>query len=405
MTESRKLLLQNVQQQSWLVIGLLCALPVLVSVNRAIVLGDVFRAQGVQDFTMFFVAGRSAASPTLYEQDAIRQKAIAVSGEGLSNPGTYQSVRPPWVAGLWWPASHLPYRPALIGFKLLSVLAFGVLAMVAHPSRKIGALAVCWCMGTYWTLRLGQDTWLLALLFVGWARLRDRDWAAWCLGCAVALKPSLFVFAPLTVLAAGQYRLLIRVVAPSLLGVCLAFGLQGPHWPAAWLRTLRSAADVAAQQVTAMPTMSGALGLRMTEHSAVFLALFGSAAMVVVFAARRLPLPAASAISILLGMSMAAHSFNYDLALLPALCLTLAAARGSGWALLPLAPVVQVWLALDAPYGPLALMLSYGLCVGSVIFARRNLPRVQPARIRSECPESQPENDSHQGKRHHAAPG
>jgi hypothetical protein len=148
------------------------------------------------DFAIFYQAvGRWRAAGLLYDPT-----------------GALINYNPPQFHLLLLPFAYLPLHAAFVLWTAFSVAAAAATLVVARNesagpwSRREDRLflaAVLLCAGSGASVHLGQVGWLVALpMTLAWRASRRNRWAAaglW-LGCAVATKPFLLLFAPALVI-------------------------------------------------------------------------------------------------------------------------------------------------------------------------------------------------------------
>ena len=296
-------------------IALLCAWGLLT--NWAIVrTWNIHMWSGVQDFTVLYGGGRLAGTSSLYSHSALR----AVEHELLGTDSEdFPYVRLPAVALAWKPLTFIPYQPALVLWKVMTVIGFiSVAWLLPFPGRRTTFVAVAVSFGACDALLFGQDVWLTALALAAFVRLSDRGRdgpAGFFLGLAVTLKYHLFPLAILTLLLNRKWRTLSAAALVFGGAIVVSRLVQGPSWPGDYLRAL---ANTGAPHEY-MPNVAGlaaTLGLGVRGY----LAIACAAAIAVVVIARQSSTQFAFGIAVFAGILIAPHGYAYDYSLfIPAL--------------------------------------------------------------------------------------
>jgi len=191
-----------------------------------IVLVVVFTEGG--DWAPLWAAGRAAwADPSsVYDfaliTDAQRPVLGSILGESIVRPYVY----PPSALLVIAPFALLPFFASYIAFVLVTAAA------CARQGFRIGAhIGLLAAPPVVLAALVGQTTFLvLALALAALSRIRSQPaLAGVLLGLAAAIKPTLFILAPVALLAGGHMRSMIHAAIAGLCAVgvsVLCFGVQ-----------------------------------------------------------------------------------------------------------------------------------------------------------------------------------
>jgi hypothetical protein len=178
------------------------------------------------DFTQYYVASRMALDGdvgNIYRDDGYYRAKAEACGAVTEAGGTMTNAYPPFAAFAMIPFALLPYRPALLLFSAVGLLALGAgvwafFADETDPRRReltlAGLLLAFAFFPVYYSLYMGQINALLflfAALAFCFAR-RERPWlAGFCIALATLIKiyPAVLL---LFFAAKRQYRIVIATL-------------------------------------------------------------------------------------------------------------------------------------------------------------------------------------------------
>jgi hypothetical protein len=269
---------------------------------------------GVKDFSVFYGGAKMLGSGvSIYDYSALH--AIIRNAVGSDSDG-YHYVRLPIVALAYKPFAVLPYGPALILWRVLTVLGFLSIAWILPVPRRLTLLAVAVSLGAYNALLVGQDTWLLVLMLAFFNRFMSEDHdipSGVLLGAAVVLKFHLFPLALVALALQRKWRLLLAAAGVIVGCLAISFAIE-PSWPTTLLRSINETG-----KPSHMPNLGGFLSAIHVGHQVYPLFLLAALAAVGSIALQSGPV-FAFGIAILAGVLVSLHGYAYDYALLiPAL--------------------------------------------------------------------------------------
>lgn len=194
--------------------------------------------KGVNDFAQLYAGATLVGTDDLYVPEANR--AVHRRALGVEVESVYYS-RPPFYAFLLKPLAGLDYLAAYWVFQAVSLAALGwFLWTFARGSTEV-ALFACLYPPLIIVPLNGQDVGLaLALAGAGYLLMeRDRQWAAGLVWSLCAIKPHLFVFLPVVLIAHKKWKALAGGAAGGAALLALSFIAQGRHWVRDYLALLR----------------------------------------------------------------------------------------------------------------------------------------------------------------------
>jgi hypothetical protein len=212
------------------------------------------RQRGQHDFMAFYLGGEMAASGQIahiYDKPAYQPLIAQLRNEGerMSPFDAHYFIRPAFEAFFYVPFTWFSYRVAstlaLVGnLGLLGILVWKLPIWLAVPPAICAAVRIGLAVfyPFLWSIVLGQDTLLLALL-VGYALSRNvvgADAAAGCIIGLCAWKPNLIALLPFGLIAARRWRMAICCLATSAALLTLSFGLVGLRGFAQWLQLVQA---------------------------------------------------------------------------------------------------------------------------------------------------------------------
>jgi hypothetical protein len=280
-----------------------------------------FLVQPEDYYTSDFYGAWSAArllGPDLYNPAAARalQRSVTPKVDPKIN------IRPPIYAILVWPLGKLPFTAGYVVWQLLNIAGL-VIFVWAWRFEPAAYLASAFFLPLGWSFGLGQDSALMLLIVGAGARWIDRKRPA--TGGAMlslcAIKPHLFVFVPVVLLAQKRYRALAGMLAggAAIYAVCTA--VMGFGWPAAFLH------GALANEATIKPHLVGMSGLLDRVHAPVWTAAIVTlaGADIVFWATRGKAWMVSMGFAVAAGVALAPRALVYDSSLfLPLLLLEVA---------------------------------------------------------------------------------
>lgn len=251
----------------------------------------------------------------------------------------YPFVYPPILLPLLWPLGALPYGAAYGAWLAVGLAGFCLAVLGSEWRSPVRWLAVV-APTTILTIVAGQNGLMTGALLIGGFRLMERrPWLAGVLLGLLAVKPQLFVLAPLALLAGRRWRTLAATILTGVVLTAfsaLAFGLA--TWMA-WLKALPAFAATAVQQGETfsglMPTVTAALrGMGLSGPLVTLAQLASAVAIIAVLALlfhrdRGRPAPGALAVAALQAgvFLVTPYAFVYDMTIVSAAVASLLAAR------------------------------------------------------------------------------
>ncbi len=265
---------------------------------------------GWNDFPAFYLGPRLLAEGRLYDSAAFQEEQIRALGRVCRN---IQFVRPPFVAVLFTPLSHLPYGLAYALWQALSLGAL-VLFLRLWPARRMqAAVLCCWFPPVAASFMNGQDVTFLLL----WAALgtllvrRGQETAAGAVLALGAAKFHLLLFLPVLIVARRMWRLAAGLAGGAALLLAVSFLAAGPGWPAAYLRQLQHPEVHPDIQRTSLAALLGSV-LQGPALWAALIVLTAAAAVLVWRTSRRHTVPLALAAALAAGPLAGFHVYLQD---------------------------------------------------------------------------------------------
>lgn len=305
-----------------------------------------FFLRGQTDFIQLYVGAQLSGSDRLYDAKANYEWHGRLFG--VRFPAVLHS-RPPFYSLLLKPLAWLPYGAAWWMFVALNAAAaLWVFRKVLGPSPPAAAFGLLY-PATYLALLWGQDVWLAAALCgaaVLWME-RGRDFAAGLLFSLCAIKPHLFVLAPVALAAHRKWRVLAGGAAGGAVLVLLSFAGGGPGWMPAYLKLLAN--PVIHRDMGGMPNLQG-LAVLLAGPAWILPAMSAAAVMLAGWICLRARSVSAALAAALAGSFLISyHAYPHDAV---TLLLAFALLRPGG---LP-GPAKAAWYLLASPV-PLFLVL------------------------------------------------
>lgn len=314
---------------------------------------------GRNDFLAFYVGGRLAGTPDLYNPLRVRQ--VQFESAGFTHKAL-MFVRFPWMALLFYPLSRLPYLAAYAVWVAVLVTAFAIfIRLWPYPSALTYSLL---SLPLFVSLMQGQDVALVLLWMAIAVRLllSGRGFWAGLVFTLCGAKAHFFILLPLLIIRRRMWRFAAGLATGGSILIGLSFLVAGPEWPWQWRHLL--ATQPIHPRVEYMPNLTGLI----TNYPAVarikwiLVAAIVAAAWVAI---RRTDFQVSLGAVLVGGLLIAGHAYMLDCAVLLPPLLALRAEAAVPWlrgvALLLLLPAVHA-LSLALPPGavimPLVLLLA-----------------------------------------------
>ena len=209
-------------------------------------------------------AGAQIIGPNLYDSAPLERIEHTVSP--LIESKRY--IRPPYYVMMFWPLGRLPYRAAYAGFVLMNLAA--LLLFLRIWRFEVAAILACALfLPLEWSFGLGQDAPIMMTIVAGAAQLiqRRQDFAGGALLALFTVKPHLFLFLPVVLIAQRKYRALAGLAVGGAALYLLAAAFVGIDWP------LKSMAAALSNEATFVPSTPGVAGLLRKLHAPGWLLL------------------------------------------------------------------------------------------------------------------------------------
>lgn len=194
---------------------------------------------GMNDFLCFYSAGALAGSSAIYHLDHMQQIQLARTGMTGDN---LVFVRLPYLALLFAPFSHLPYK---VAYWLWQALSFTALVLFLRlwqiPGSRLAALFACLSFPLMLVFVTGQDVTflLLCLSLAVWLHQRRNALVTGSVLALCAAKLHFFLLLPLLVwYQPDRRRLLVGFAAGGAILLMLCFLAGGPDWISAYWTAL-----------------------------------------------------------------------------------------------------------------------------------------------------------------------
>jgi hypothetical protein len=195
-----------------------------------------------EDVVAFYVAGkllREGRGERLYDVPTVAGEEAAVLGRPAGYHGGLPFLNPPFVAGLFYPLTLLPYGVAQAVWLGLSVAFLAASLALLWPElrrlepkwRVVFVLAALASVPVFWSLLYGQLSTLVLLSWVASYRLlkTGREGTAGLVLAACLIKPPLAVVPALFLLTTGRWRAFAGFAAGGALLGAASLALVGPQ--------------------------------------------------------------------------------------------------------------------------------------------------------------------------------
>lgn len=282
-------------------------------------------SKGMNDFRHFYVGGRLAGDPGMYDTSRVREVQEEAfggpHGELMPPDKGLLPVRLPFYYAPLYPLARLPYRIAW--FLWLAVLIAAVAAFIAVcpvGSRASIAMTCCWAFPLVFSLMEGQDSAIMLLILGVGLKILDqrKPFLAGLVLSLCLIKFHLFLLLPLLILAKRAWRLAAGLVLGATILLLTSFPLAGwSWWPRSYIALILNPEVDPARYL--MPNLHG-LAANFHSGSAVELALSLLAIGLVCVAILREPVELAAVGAMFGSFLLSRHSYVNDCTLLiPAL--------------------------------------------------------------------------------------
>ena len=276
--------------------------------------------EGENDFPAFYAGAQLLGSDNLYDVEALHEAETRFLGTYAK---THGYVRPPFHAALMWPLTKLSYPLAYFVYAGVLFACYVYFAVRWPLPGFWGQASFCAMAAPVFTaLAIGQDLPILLAMLAGAASLHrsGRPFAAGLLFSLGAMKPHLFLLAPIWVFARRDWPFLKGTLAGGGVLTTVSFALAGWDWP---LRMLETAANPAfSPNPHLMPNLTGLL-LDVPAAEAWYALAAVTLAASCWYASRDEPFETGLATVLLGGVLLGRHSYLADCALWLPACLTL----------------------------------------------------------------------------------
>jgi hypothetical protein len=195
-----------------------------------------------EDVVAFYVAGKLLSeghADWLYDVPAVANEEAEVLGRSAGHHGGLPFLNPPFVAGMFYPLSLLPYGVAQAVWLGLSVAALAASLALLWPDLRrldrrwavVFVLAAIASAPVFWSLLYGQLSTLALLSWVVSYRLLKarREGAAGLVLAVCLIKPPLAVVPALFLLMTGRWRALAGFIVGGAILAAASLALVGPQ--------------------------------------------------------------------------------------------------------------------------------------------------------------------------------
>jgi hypothetical protein len=328
---------RSVQWGLWLLalIGLAARLWILSHLAPDAICGS--------DFPPLYAGGKLAGTPSLYSPD-VNQRLMR-DAAGCSTEAGLCFMRPPFVAAMMWPFARLPLRPAMLAWRIASLLALVAFLCLWPAPKRVAAVLVCWALPVGAAFTQGQDD-LFLLLWVGIGAallVRGHEFAAGMVLALCAAKFHLFFVFPLFLIGRRLWKTVWGMLAGGAVLAAVSFAAGGLHWPADFLHVaLDSRINPHPWQ---MPNLHGMLyGTGFATPGEIVLSL-AVAALVWYVARSTASLRFALATALIGGLLTSRHAYLADASLLLPAALTFPFEASARWV-----RILAVTILLPVPF-------------------------------------------------------
>jgi hypothetical protein len=270
--------------------------------------------RSTSDFYSFW-AGARLVGPHLY--DPAQAEAIQRTVYPLVESKRF--IRPPFYALILWPLGLLPFQVAYSIWFVMNLTAFLVFVRL-WQFRPEAYLACAFFLPLGWSFAILQDAPLMLVAVAAGARLvqQKRELAGGAVLALCAVKPHLFLFVPVALLAQKQYRALAGMLASGGILYLLSSAVLGLNWPSAFFQA------VMGNEATIHPRLLGLAGLLSRSGAPRWIVVLGTiaGALIVYHRAQSAAWLPSIAFAVAAGAAFAPRAMVYDASLfLPLLLL------------------------------------------------------------------------------------
>jgi hypothetical protein len=259
------------------------------------------------DFYSFWTGAR-LVGPHLYDpaQDEAIQRTVYPLVE------TKRFIRPPFYALMLWPLGQLPFQVAYILWFIINLTAFLGFVRLWRFREEV-YLACTFFLPLAWSFAILQDAPLMLLAFSAGARLveQKRELAGGAVLALCAVKPHLFLFVPVALLAQRRYRALAGMLGAGAILYLLSSAVLGLNWPSAFFQA------VMGNEATIHPRLLGLAGLLSGFGAPRWVLAFGTiaGALIVYHRAQSAAWLPSIAFAVAAGAALAPRAMVYDASL------------------------------------------------------------------------------------------
>jgi hypothetical protein len=308
-----------------------------------------------------------------YRAAGLVQSAAGVYADPGNTPATFLPfLRLPSYAWMLRPLHALGYHNAHTVWIGILIAAFVLLPWMARERRSELALALCWSFPAAFSLVLGQDIALVALIALAAIRLHaaKREAAAGLAASLLFVKVT-FLFPVALVFLIRSRRGFYALAAGMAMQMAACFALEGARWPLRYWAVLGNP--------LLDPEPRRMLSLRATlapfPHG---YAVFAVAAALAIgwlwFAAQHMGFTDAIRIALPLGLIASTHGYVYDAVVMIPLFVAVASLHNAAGriALFGLTPIPYILLLGNDPAG---VFIGSASVIAAVVFATIGLYR------------------------------
>ncbi len=286
-------------------LALSAAVSVLVFSLLAFVVQPPNRS--TSDFYSFW-AGARLVGPNLY--DPAQAEAIQRAVSPLIESKRY--IRPPFYALILWPLGLLPFQVAYLIWFVINLTAFLTFVRLWRFREEV-YLACAFFLPLGWSFAILQDAPLMLVAVAAGARLveRKRELAGGAVLALCAVKPHLFLFVPVVLIAHKKYRALAGMLASGCVLYLLSSAVLGLSWPSAFFQA------VLGNEATIHPRLLGLAGLLSRFGAPRWVLVFGTiaGALIVYYRAQSAAWLPSVALAVAAGTAFAPRAMVYDASL------------------------------------------------------------------------------------------
>jgi len=231
--------------------SLYCAIGLLVTQLAVAAIGvRAMELDKIRDFTGFYIGARLLGTDRIYDVPANVAMQRTLTGRTKDD---VVFVRPPFWAAAIKPLTALPYRKALLLWKLLIIgCTLSFIWLFPLCPRRYTAIGVFWSLPVALAVAIAQDTPLI-LLWLALALMAWRCGRPMLCGALLALclpKFYALVMLPLLLFQRRYFKVLTGFATVGLVAVAINFAVQ-PNW----IRLYWAALNLPARHMNGRPSM------------------------------------------------------------------------------------------------------------------------------------------------------